>query len=171
MPGVRTHTPLLWSMRWVVDKDENLFRRRLLCTQGLDSWDVAALLLLLKAIPEIRRVFPARCADLRIQTAGRGTVYTTHSVLAERKREQIVAYGHDHRPRISNGPPSATSIWHRSIDRGARTKAIAIVGYGREGGAGFQQHLPGRARSGLRERPAACARGHCGLRRLDAVRD
>jgi ATP-dependent Clp protease adaptor protein ClpS len=41
---------------------------------------------------------------LRIHTAGRAIVYTTHKELAELKRDQVIAYGPDPRMKISKGP-------------------------------------------------------------------
>jgi ATP-dependent Clp protease adaptor protein ClpS len=41
---------------------------------------------------------------LRIHTAGRAIVYTTHKELAELKRDQVIAYGPDPRMKSSKGP-------------------------------------------------------------------
>jgi ATP-dependent Clp protease adaptor protein ClpS len=41
---------------------------------------------------------------LRIHTAGRAVVYTTHKELAELKRDQVIAYGPDPRLKTSKGP-------------------------------------------------------------------
>jgi ATP-dependent Clp protease adaptor protein ClpS len=40
----------------------------------------------------------------KIHTTGRAIVFTTHRELAELKREQVVAYGPDHRLQASKGP-------------------------------------------------------------------
>ena len=50
---------------------------------------------------------PLRLAETltwRIHTTGRAVVFTTHKELAELKREQVLAYGPDHRLRASKGP-------------------------------------------------------------------
>ena len=50
---------------------------------------------------------PVRVAETltwKIHTTGRAVVFTTHKELAELKREQVVAYGPDHRLRASKGP-------------------------------------------------------------------
>ncbi len=41
---------------------------------------------------------------LRIHTAGRAIVYTTHKELAELKRDQVIAFGADPRLQTSKGP-------------------------------------------------------------------
>ncbi|QDV37919.1 ATP-dependent Clp protease adaptor ClpS [Tautonia plasticadhaerens] len=40
----------------------------------------------------------------RIHLSGRAVVYTTHKELAELKRDQVLAYGPDHRMSVSKGP-------------------------------------------------------------------